>query len=452
LGAPLEYVPNFEEGGDFFVAEHRPLVLEAITRALDLGEPFRVEAQVVTTSGKLRWTEVRGLMRSEDGQQPCVVGSFQDITERKMAEEAIRISEDRFGKAFHLNPDAILVSRLDDGMIVSVNEGFMKLFGASEAEIVGRTSVELNMWVRPEDRNTLIAGLQPNGCVNNLEMNLLKRNEEIFAGLVSATFIDFDGVQHILCIVKDITERRLAREKLFQVQKMEAIGVLASGFAHDFNNKLHIIRGYLDLVVLNRDLSQTVRSDLHTMKKTVDSCAELIKGMMALGRKTSGELQNIDLSDVVEQFASLFRPVMPAVIHIKTFLENDLWKIVAVPSQIDQILMNLTVNARDAMPDGGKLVIQTRNMILDADFCDSYPGRKPGCYVQMSVADSGQGMDAETQSRIFEPFFTTKEKGKGTGLGLAVVHGLVEQLNGIVTCQSDRTSGTTFSIYLPAIQ
>lgn len=452
IEAPLSYLPNFQAGGNFFIPEHRPVVLEAITRTLETGSPFRLEAQVFTTGGKLKWTEVRGLMRVEDGQQPCVVGSFQDITERKMSEEAIRISEDRFGKAFHLNPDAITISRLEDGMIVSVNEGFMKLFGAAEDEIVGRTSVELNMWVRPEDRNILIEGLQLDGYFNNLEMNLLKKNGEIFAGLVSGAIIDFDGVKHILCIVKDITERRVARERLFQAQKMEAIGALASGFAHDFNNKLHIIRGYLDLVALNGDLSQIVRSDLRTIEKTADSCAELIKGMMALGRKTSGELQTIQLNNVVEQLVSLFSPVMPPVIHMNTVLDNDLWKIIAVPGQIDQILMNLTVNARDAMPDGGNLVIQTRNMILDTDFCSAYQGRKPGRYIQLSVSDSGHGIDAETQPRIFEPFFTTKEKGKGSGLGLAVVHGIVEQLNGIVACQSEVTSGTTFSIYLPAIQ
>jgi signal transduction histidine kinase len=187
------------------------------------------------------------------------------------------------------------------------------------------------------------------------------------------------------------------------------------------------------------------------IKKAVEGSAELINGMMAFSRKTTVKLEPLNLNTIVGQFSSLLTPVMTRRIEIELVMADDIWTINASPSQIDQTLMNLAINAKDAMPDGGKLLIQTQNTILDEEFCRGYPNTKPGRYVMLSVTDSGKGMDSETVKRIFEPFFTTKEKGKGTGLGLAVVYGIVEKHGGMITCDSQPSAGTTFQIYFPSI-
>jgi two-component system, cell cycle sensor histidine kinase and response regulator CckA len=232
---------------------------------------------------------------------------------------------------------------------------------------------------------------------------------------------------------------------------MEAIGTLAGGFAHDFNNKLQVIDGYVDLVLSYKDLPETVKSDLEAVRQTVESSAELIKGMMVFSRKTSVKLEPFNLNKIVMQLRTMLVPIMPRMIDIDLVEARDLWTINASPSQIDQILMNLAINARDAMPDGGKLIIKTQNTVLDEEFCRLYPGTIPGRNVLLSVADNGKGMDHETLKHIFEPFFTTKGQGKGTGLGLSVVYGIVEKHGGKIICDSKPSLGTTFSIYFPAI-
>jgi signal transduction histidine kinase len=261
----------------------------------------------------------------------------------------------------------------------------------------------------------------------------------------SGELINFVAVKH------DVTKQMQLQEQLFQAQKMEAIGTITGGFAHDFNNKLSVVTGYVDLILSSPDLPETFRHDLKMIKKAVEGSAELINGMMAFSRKTTVKLEPLNLNTIVGQFSSLLTPVMTRRIEIELVMADDIWTINASPSQIDQTLMNLAINAKDAMPDGGKLLIQTQNTILDEEFCRGYPNTKPGRYVMLSVTDSGKGMDSETVKRIFEPFFTTKEKGKGTGLGLAVVYGIVEKHGGMITCDSQPSAGTTFQIYFPSI-
>jgi signal transduction histidine kinase len=233
---------------------------------------------------------------------------------------------------------------------------------------------------------------------------------------------------------------------------MEAIGTLAGGFAHDFNNKLQIIDGYVDLMLFDKDLPETLKQDMRIIKQAVDSSAELIRGMMVFSRKTPIDLLPIDLNKLVAQTRSMLARSISKMIEIDLLLADDLWTIKAAPNQIDQILMNLAVNARDAMPDGGRLTIKTENITLDDEYCIFDPLAKPGRYALITLSDTGAGMDKETASHIFEPFFTTKEEGKGTGLGLAVVYGIVEQHGGRIICDSAPSVGTTFRIYFPAIE
>ena len=416
------------------------------------GIEYPLEYRLVAESGEVHYvrTYTRPIIKENIFQGAR--GTLIDISDRKQAEEALRQSEDKFSKAFHLNPDAILITRLADGMIVSANEGFKEIAGELKEEIIGKTSLELNMWDDPEDRNIVIEGLKNEGKVKNLEARFRKINGDIVYGLISASIITLNGVEHILAITRDITELKKAREQLLHAQKMEAVGTLAGGFAHDFNNKLQVIDGYVDLILLNQDLPETVKSELGVIKQTIEVTAELIKGMMAFSRKTPVKFQMIELNKLISQLRSVLVPVMPKMITIDLVLAGNLWPINAAPNQIDQVLMNLSVNARDAMLDGGKLTIETQNTILDKGFCHFYPSMKPGRYVLLSVKDTGSGMDEQTVKRIFEPFFTTKEEDKGTGLGLAVVYGIVEQHGATVICESDPSVGTTFRIYFPAIE
>ena len=407
--------------------------------------------------------EIVGLLQLNDRKQDCftseLIRFFEGISASigvallsKRAEEELRISEDKFSKAFHMNPDAILITRLVDGMIVMVNEGFRQIFGATAEEVIGKTALELNIWVNPEDRNRVIEGVKTDGKVNNFEFIFRTRDGDIRYGLMSASIITLDGVAHILSITRDITERRLAQEQLFQAQKMEAVGTLAGGFAHDLNNKLQVIKGYVDLILFNKDVPETAKSNLGVIKHAVDTSAELIQGMMTFSRKTPVELQPIELNKLIASICSMLAHVIPKTIDIDLVAGDDLWTVNAAPNLIDQILMNLAINASDAMPDGGKLTIKTQNTTLDEEYCSFDPVAKPGRYVLIEVSDTGTGMDKETVSHIFEPFFTTKESGKGTGLGLAVVYGIVEKHGGRIVCDSEPSVGTTFRVYFPAIE
>jgi PAS domain S-box-containing protein len=428
--------------------EDRQKVIDALKAE---GKVDNFEACFRTKTGDIRYGLISVSIIELHGV-PHILNIARDITDRKRAAEELRISEDKFSKAFHLNPDAILITRLVDGMIVTVNEGFTQIFGAREEEVIGKTAMELNIWLNPEDRNRVIEGLKTEGKVNNFEFSFRTKYGDNRYGLISASIISLDGVAHALSITRDITESKIAREQLFQSQKMEAIGTLAGGFAHDLNNKLQIIKGYLDLILFNKDLPETIKTDLEVMTQAVDSSADLIKGLMVFSRKTPVELQPMGLNKLIASICSMLAHAIPKTIDIDIVAGDDLWAIIAVPNQIDQILMNLAINARDAMPDGGKLTMKTQNITLDEEYCRIDPVAKPGRYVLIEVSDTGTGMDKETVSHIFEPFFTTKEAGKGTGLGLSVVYGIVEQHGGRIVCDSEPSVGTTFKIYFPAIE
>jgi nitrogen-specific signal transduction histidine kinase/ActR/RegA family two-component response regulator len=256
----------------------------------------------------------------------------------------------------------------------------------------------------------------------------------------------------------DITERKRAeaeREKLqaqlFQAQKMESIGTLAGGIAHDFNNLLTVILGYSDLLLIRKDERDPAYAHLAKINFAARSGADLVKRLLTFSRKSEISPRPVNLNHEIERAKKLLTRTIPKMIQITLKLSDDVATVKADPTQVEQILMNLAVNARDAMPNGGELTIETGNAKLDEEYCGIHPGVKPGDYVLMSVSDTGHGMDKETLNHIFEPFFTTKGIGQGTGLGLAVVFGIVEQHGGHITCYSELGQGTTFRIYLPVI-
>jgi signal transduction histidine kinase len=276
-----------------------------------------------------------------------------------------------------------------------------------------------------------------------------------------STFSDPKGhVLGLIGVILDITERKRAederealRKQLFQAQKMEAIGTLTGGIAHDFNNLLTIINGYTELVLSEKTSDDPCHSDLQKVLETGRKGAELVQRLLALSKKAETNPQPLDLNRTVENSVALMMRTLPKMIEIETVLGKDLSLVNADAAQVDQVLMNLCINAKEAMPEGGKLRIETKNVIMDAADCKFKVNARPGPHVAVEVTDTGTGMDEETLGRLFDPFFTTKgwDFKKGTGLSLTVAKGIVEQHGGWITCESEPGKGTTFRIHFPAI-
>ena len=406
------------------------------------------ETIMITPDGRI-WNERGEPVFDDKGNLMGVVEVAQDIT------EYMRLSEQEklLVKAVEQAAEGVLITDAT-GIIQYANPSEQTISGYSRHELLGQTpdifkgdkhdeNFYRNMW------ETINAGNVWTGRFINKRKDGTEYHED---ATISPVYDKSGNLTNFVSVKHDVTKHIELQEQLFQAQKMEAIGTLAGGFAHDFNNKLQVIAGYVDLISFNKDLPASVKMDLGVIKQTVDSSAQLIKGMMVFSRKTSVRLEPLNLNKLVAQLHTMIAPVMPRMIDIDLVMPDDLWTINASPSQIDQILMNLAVNARDSMPDGGKLTIQTQNTILDEEFCRPYPNTKPGRYVLLSMTDTGKGMDHETVKHIFEPFFTTKAEGKGTGLGLSVVYGIVEKHGGKIICNSQPSEGATFKIYFPATE
>jgi two-component system cell cycle sensor histidine kinase/response regulator CckA len=246
-------------------------------------------------------------------------------------------------------------------------------------------------------------------------------------------------------------EKDKIQAQLLQAQKMEAIGILTGGIAHDFNNLITAVRGCADLVLQNLDQSNPIYRELKEIQMAAKKAAGLTRQMLIFSQKHPVKFEFINLNQLVEDMLKMLHHMIGEDIEILTSLEQDLWTITADQGTMEQVIMNLTVNARDAMPDGGKLIIQTDNVELNEELCRSMPESKPGSYVQLVITDTGMGMDEQTLQRVYEPFFSTKRKGKGTGLGLSVVYGIVKEHKGWIAIESQSGQGTTFKIYFPAI-
>ena len=511
---------------------------------------------------------------------------------RQMAERLtteLRESEEKFSKAFFLSPDAISISQFIDGKFVSVNEGFKQIFGYAEAEVIGETSLELHIWDKPEHRNRWTEKLKAEGMVDNFETCFRTKDGDIRYGLMSASIIVLNGVEHILNVTRDITERKLAEEErtksemflnqivenipdmvfvkdannlsfirfnrageellgysredligkndyefftqdqadlftakdrevmaggklveileeeintklkgkrilktkkipildakgtpkfllgiseditdrkraeqekenpraqLLQSQKMETMGTLAGGIAHDFNNMLAIILGFSDMLLADKNEGDPGYEELRKIVKTSEDAADLVQRIRIFGRKAEMNLIPLDLNHQVDEATKLLSRTLPKMIEMDIHLTKDPVVIKADSSQIAQMVMNLAVNANEAMPQGGRLSIQTQNIVLDDDYCRLHLGVKPGPHVMLTVSDTGRGIDKSLMERIFDPFYSTKMRDyhKGTGLGLSVVQGIVQQHGGHITVESEVGQGTTFRMYFPALE
>lgn len=340
-----------------------------------------------------------------------------------------------------------------EGTIIFVNESFLDTFGYEREEVIGKN---IGSFFSPFlgyefQLNILPASLK--GGWNGELKAVRKDGKEITVFMSTSTVKDEEGQPVVVvAVLSDITLRKQLEAQLRQSQKMEAIGQLAGGVAHDFNNLLTVIEGYIDLLKSKLNGNSSVESYIKQMKKATERAVSLTRQLLTFSRRQVVQPKIIDVNKTIKELSKMLNRLIGEHIELITNFDPDLWRINVDPSQFEQIVLNLIVNARDAMPEGGELTIETEQIKLDKNYQRFHPDVKPGDYVLIKVSDTGVGMSEEVQQRIFEPFFTTKEKGKGTGLGLATVYGIIKQNNGHITVQSELGKGTTFSVYLPAIK
>ncbi|MBI5248557.1 MAG: PAS domain S-box protein [Desulfomonile tiedjei] len=412
------------------------------------------EYRLQTKSGEWKWVLDRSQVveRGEDGKPLRIVGAYLDITDRKRSEEALKESEQRNRLLIEESPVGIVM--IQQGKATYINPAALDIFGYERPDEVLERPVQ--DFVAPEDYG-LLKKLQEDRWGGkplplSFEIKGLKSNGEILELALWPRVIDHFGEPTTLAFVADRTEAKNLRDQLLHSQKMEAIGTLAGGIAHDFNNLLTIILGYSDLMLSETDKEAHNYEDLEKVVHAARTAGDMIQSILAFSRRTESKPLPIDLNRVVEKLQQMLSRLIPRTIEVEVNLASDLPITNADPSQIEQILMNLAVNARDAMPAGGRLIIGTESVLLDDFYCRSHIGACEGPHVLLTVSDTGDGIDKASMDRIFEPFYTTKKPGEGTGLGLAMVYGIVKNHGGHIICESDVGSGTTFRIYLPAQQ
>jgi PAS domain S-box-containing protein len=378
------------------------------------------------------------------------VWSFRDITERKQAEGALRDSEERYRSLVANTTDMIFIAQ--DGLIKFPNPAATSITGYPESELVSLPFIEL---IHPDDREMVMdkhrRRLNGEDAANTYSFRFFnKRKEELWAQL-NAVLITWDGRPGVLCSLRDITPQKKLEAQYLHAQKMEAVGILAGGVAHDFNNLLQAVLGHAEMLLIERKEDDSSYRPLTAIQQAAQRGAELTRQLLTFSRKVHSSPKPLNLNQEIVQVEKILQRTIPKMIQVELRLAGDLWTINADPVQVGQVIMNLAVNARDAMAEGGELVIGTQNRMLDEDFCRRHVGSKPGRHVLFSVSDTGQGMNKEVMDHLFEPFFTTKGVGQGTGLGLAIVYGIVKGHDGYIECGSELDKGTIFKIYWPAI-
>ena len=414
----------------------------------DIGMPQ--EFRIVTADGETRW--VNHLCRpvyNKHNEFVGVRGSFLDITLWKEAEAALFASEEKFRLFFEEASDAIFIVD-QEGIILVANDEACLRYGFSHGEVVGRPLTEFDATEKKDFVAEQISEIMIKGATT-FESKHRRKGALPLAVEVNARLILFEGKKVILAVARDISERKELEGQLRHAQKMDAIGQLAGGVAHDFNNILTAVIGYASIMHIRLPADSPLKKSAEQIMETAERGARLTQGLLAFSRKQVSNPRVIDLNEIPKQIEQLLNRLISEDLSLRLESTSCSLPIVADSVEIEQILMNLTTNARDALPAGGEIVITTTALTLDPASAQSHGFLPPGDYALLNFTDNGQGMDQEIIKRIFEPFYTTKEVGKGTGLGLSIVYGIIKKHHGYIICHSIVGSGTTFEIYFPLV-
>lgn len=453
-GFPLEKALNRDEP---FIGWVHP---EDLDKVMNWGpllkstrEPLSYEYRIVRADGSVRYIWDKGYpILNKEGEVQFFVGTGRDVTEWRLADKALRESEEYLKSLINCIGDPIVVKDRNH-QIILLNDALCAITGLSPEELMGTNGCmgftpELTEAIWKDEEEVFVTGKE------HLTEDVLRNPHGQSRTLMTkkSLLTDKNGNRQLVLAIRDISEYKRLEAQFLQSQKMEAIGVLAGGVAHDFNNLLNVINGYSELILDELLSEDPMRRDIEQIRDAGQRAAALTSQLLAFGRKQIMQLEIIDLNLIITQMSAMLRRLIGEDIEFIINPLPDLGMIHADPSKIQQVILNLVVNARDAMPEGGMLALETSNVNFEEAYIENSPVADPGDYVMMAISDNGMGMDASTQARIFEPFFTTKDKGKGSGLGLATVYGIVKQSGGHIWVYSEPGKGTTIKIYFLRVE
>lgn len=450
-----EILPSIEEWESRIHPDDYRQVMDSRREYLEALVPdYEVKYRLLHKNGSYRWVRERGAcLRDAQGKPYRMAGSFIDITERKMMKNALLETEKMYRELFEQSKDTVFIVDTR-GRLVDINPAGSELLGYAKEELLALDLVHdlhVSRQARAEFRHKLV----PEGYVKDAELELKRKDGGTAIVHVSASLMHdargkltgYRGIAH------DVTERKRLEHRLLQSQKMESIGLLAGGVAHEFNNLLTAIIGFADELKESLDSrDERSLSNILTIRSAAQQAAKFTQGLLSFSRQQVMNRVPVAVNDVVTGTVKLLRKMFPRDIHFSLDLSSEMPTVMADSGQLSQVFMNLAINARDAMTAGGVLSITTRTTVLDAETAQSNGLAAPGDYLVVSLADNGAGIDAETLARIFEPFFTSKSVGEGTGLGLSIVYGIIKQHKGSILAESTPGKGTTFTIYLPRVK
>jgi len=418
----------------------------------DLSRSRTIEIEVKCKDGSTKWTEAKmSFLRDQDGTSIGIIGVTRDISERKKAEEALRDSEEKY-KNLVENIKEVIYTLDKNGLITYISPAVKTILGYDSSEIIGKSFVE---FIYSEDLPNQKEHFEwaLSGPIGQEEYRLLSKSGEIrWVQISNMPILKENQTVGLQGVLSDITESKRLQFQLQQARKMESFGTLAGGIAHDFNNILGIIIGNTELAMDDVPKWNPVYLNLEEIIDASLRARDVVRQLLSFARRTNIEKKPINIDQILKESLKLLRSSIPTSIEIRQNIPKDIDTILANPTQINQVLINLSTNAHHAMPKGGVLEIGLKNVDLDEDKAAQYPDLNPGRYVNLKVSDTGHGIPAKVMDRIFDPYFTTKEMGKGTGLGLSVVHGIVKSHDGAISVKSEHGQGTTFSIFFPVVE
>ena len=439
---------------EFIRADYRPQVLQHYWRQMvERRSTSYIEFPAITRSGREVWLGQNAwIITDSAGHLLGMQAVARDITERRTADEALRTAESKYRALVEQSLMGVFI--MQDERLVYVNPKAADMMGYTQQELID-TATPFQL-VHEQDRPLVVDQLSRLDPVRQpsvqLAVRAVRKDGEIIQVEAFCSMTEFGGQQAVLSTVHDISDRVKLEDQLRQAQKMEAVGRLAGGIAHDFNNLLTAIRGNAELMSHRVRKDPAMAAEVDEVLHAADRAATLTRQLLAFSRKQVLQPIVMDMNKVIGNVSRMARRLIGTDVQLQLDLGRSVSHVLADPAQVEQVLLNLIVNARDAMPSGGTIVVQTQDVTLGADAPQVVQaGIAPGPFVMLDVTDNGIGMDQATQARIFEPFFTTKETGRGTGLGLSTVYGIIRQTGGAITVESERGKGASFKVYLPAV-